>query len=541
MFEDDEILEVRYAASLKRKTILKIKKPLPKVLEEKPVGKVLDEYSFEIDFVPATIQIIQEKGNSRPLYYIDAPTTGPYTKNFLEHIMMEVTEAVPIEIKEIFDPKQSKTLKETFFKQVKQALKKYLPNVEEKIINQISGSILHRVYGLGELELLMSDDMLEEIAINSAKTPVTIYHKERGWLKTNIILKDEDEVINYSSQIARRIGREITTLKPILDAHLTTGDRVNATMTPISSEGNTITIRKFARRPWTLTDFVGKTHTLNSEMAALLWLAMQYEMNILIAGGTASGKTSTLNTLLATVPPYHRVLSIEDVREIMLPDYLKWNWVPLVTRAPNPEGLGEISMLDLMVSSLRMRPDRIIVGEIRRKKEAEVMMEAIETGHSIYSTLHANSAYQVLRRLSESPMSIPPMQIELIDLVLVQYRDRKTNKRRTYELAEIEQSSTGKALQANIIYKWNPRTDEWDKIGKPTKILTLLNLHTGLTEEETLEELDVRKQILEWMVRQNINEIDSVGEVMRVFYTNLEKLKELVKEDAPFEKLKEID
>lgn len=236
----------------------------------------------------------------------------------------------------------------------------------------LSGVVLHEMYGLGEIEILIGDEMLEEIAINSAKTPITVYHRVHGWLKTNMLPGDEEEILNYASQIGRKIGREITNLTPILDAHLLSGDRVNATLSPISSEGNTITIRRFARKPWTIVDFIGKAHTMNSEMAATLWLAMQYELNILIAGGTASGKTSALNSMLALVPSYHRIISIEDVREIVLPKFLEWNWIPLVTRSPNSEGLGEVTMLDLMITSLRMRPDRIIVGEIRRKRSRSI-------------------------------------------------------------------------------------------------------------------------------------------------------------------------
>ncbi|MBT4596936.1 MAG: CpaF family protein, partial [Candidatus Diapherotrites archaeon] len=350
----------------------------------------------------------------------------------------------------------------------------------------------------------------------------------------------EDEIMNYSSQIGRKIGREITVLSPILDAHLLSGDRVNATLFPITAEGNTLTIRRFARRPWTIVDFVGKAHTMSSEMAALLWLAIQYEMNIVVSGGTASGKTSTLNTLLALVPSYHRSISIEDVREIVLPTYLNWNWIPMITRSANPEGLGEVTMLDCLITSLRMRPDRIIVGEMRRKKEAEVLMEAIETGHSIYSTIHANSAYQVLRRLAEPPMSIPLMQIELVDLIVVQFRDRKTNKRRTFEIAEIEQTSTGKGLQVNTIFKWMPRSDTWEQLNRPTKLLTLLNLHTGLTEEEIEIELKERKEILEWLRDKNIADLDEIGYIMKLFYSDKRKVTELVNKKVSLEQIKEL-
>jgi len=220
---------------------------------------------------------------------------------------------------------------------------------------------------------------------------------------------------------------------------------------------------------------------------------------------------------------------------LVLPKYLNWNWVAMVTRSKNPEGMGEVPMLELMVSSLRMRPDRIIVGEIRRKKEAEVLMEAIETGHSIYSTIHANSAYQVLRRLAEAPISIPLMQIELIDLIVVQYRDRKTNKRRTYEIAEVEQTSTGQGLQVNTVYKWSPRSDTWEMLNKPTKLLTQLNMHTGMTEEEIFLELKSRAFILEWLQRNNINDVNLIGYIAKLFYSDPARVKKLAQENTSLE------
>ncbi len=536
-FEEYGILEIKYPTSLSRKPTIFLLNPIPSKIIQTPAGIHTENYSIIVDNVPAKISIITTKEEVRPIYGISLPAVGKYTKKFLNFIKNEIAETIPIELEEMLDPKKSKKLKIKFFEESQKHLKNYFRTSKQEMLDVLSGIVLHDMYGLGDIEILLGDDMLEEIAINSSKTPITVYHRVYGWLKTNFYPGTEEEISNYSSQIGRKIGREITTLKPILDAHLLSGDRVNATLSPISSEGNTLTIRRFARQPWTLVDFIGKSHTMNAEMGAFLWLAMQYELNVIVAGGTASGKTSTLNTLLAMVPGYHRIISIEDVREIILPKFLEWNWVPMVTRAPNPEGLGEVTMLDCMITSLRMRPDRIIIGEIRQKKEAEVMMEAIETGHSIYSTIHANSAYQVLRRLAEPPMSVPPMQIEQIDLVVTQFRDRKTNRRRTYEIAELEQTSTGKGLQVNTIYKWAPRTDTWEKLNKPTKIMTILNLHTGLTENEIEKEISEREKILKWLVKKGINGLNEIGFVMKKYYINKEDVlrmaeKNISKEDV---------
>lgn len=539
LFESDGVLEIEYPASLTKKPVMRLKNPVPSKLAEIPSGKTVQKYGITVDFVPAEISIIISPGEARPTYAVKMPSIGNYTKRFLDFIKDEVAENMPIDLEEILDPKKSKKLKERFFYELSAHLGRYFPNATKEMLNMLSGVLLHEMYGLGDIEILLGDDLLEEVGINSSKTPITVYHRIYGWLETNLLPGTEDEINNLSSQIGRKVGRDITVLNPILDAHLLSGDRVNATLFPITSEGNTITIRRFARKPWTIIDFIGNAHTMDSEMAAMLWLAMQYEMNVIIAGGTASGKTSTLNTILALVPTYHRIISIEDVREIVLPKYLEWNWVPMVTRSPNPEGLGEVTMLDLMVTSLRMRPDRIIVGEMRRKKEAEVLMEAIETGHSIYSTIHANSAYQVLRRLAEPPMSIPLMQIELIDLIVVQYRDRKTNKRRTYEIAEVEQTSTGQGLQINTVYKWVPRSDSWEKLNKATKLITLLNMHTGMTEDEINTEIMRRKEILDWMQRQDITDLDTIGFLVKLFYSEPAEIRKMAEKNMPIEKVAE--
>ncbi len=538
--EKQGIVDVHYPTIVLKQPSIELKKKIEEIKEEKIVGEKELEYSFVVDNVPVKVQIFKSVLEQRPLYFLRKPRIHVYTQLFLDSIKDEISEKIPVELSEILEKKKALALKKRFFEVTKEELIKFLPELSLEKINLLSGLMLHSMYGLGEIELLMGDNELEEIAINSSHSPVTVYHKKLGWLKTNISFKSEEEISNYSSQIGRKVGREITVLSPILDAHLLSGDRVNATLSPISSMGNTITIRRFARKPWTIINFLSEGHTMNLEMASLLWIAMQYEMNVLVAGGTASGKTSTLNALSAFIPSYQRIISIEDVREIMLPEYMHWNWVPLTTRNANPEGLGEVSMLELMQSSLRMRPDRIIVGEMRRHREAEVLFEAMHTGHSVYSTLHANSSQEVLRRLTEPPMNIPALQIESIDLLLVQYRDRRKNIRRTYELSEIESGRSGKELNINTIFKWDARTDDWDSINPASNFVRQLNLHTGMTEEEIGQELQDRAEILDWMIKNKISEINEVGQVMKMFYANPKIIKEAAKKNSKPEKILKV-
>jgi flagellar protein FlaI len=363
---------------------------------------------------------------------------------------------------------------------------------------------------------MLQDRNLEEIVVNGAKEPAWVYHREKGWLKTNIFIPTNIEIYNYAALIGRRVGTQITNLNPLMDAYLTTGDRANATLFPISSGGNTLTIRKFARKPWTVTDFI-KSKTISTEAAAFLWLAIQYELNILVTGGTASGKTSLLNVLSYFIPPNHRIISIEDTREIQLPRFL--HWVPMTTRPPNPEGKGEVTMLQLMINALRMRPDRMIVGEIRRSREAEVLFEAIHTGHSVYSTLHANTAEETYKRLVNPPINIPTSMLSSLQLIVVMHRDRRKEIRRVFQISEIfAGGSEGVEMEVNNVFSWFPSRDKIMNVGKSMRAMDDIKLYTGMSDKDIQKNLDGKKKILEWLARKNINNVNDVGKIVSEYY-----------------------
>lgn len=488
-------------------------------MKEKNLAK--DKYSLYADKVKAVVRIKQDRKDYVPRYEISYPEIKGPTSAVLSKIKEKLLEKIKIEGREVLDPKVMINIRKRFLEKSRELIKEYLPNLNETKRNTLAGRLIHQMFGLGSLELLLKDDSLEEIVINSAKEPVWVYHKEFGWLKTDIYLESEGEIYNYASIIGRQIGRQITNLHPLLDAHLITGDRVNSTLFPISTHGNTITIRKFARSPWTIVHFIDpKFNTLSKEVAALLWLAIQYELSMIIAGGTASGKTSLLNSLTPFIPPTHRIVSIEDTRELNLPEFL--HWVPLTTREPNPEGKGQVSMLNLMVNSLRMRPDRIIVGEIRRQKQAEVLFEAMHTGHSVYSTLHANTAEQMKRRMVNPPINLPESMLEALHLTCVQFRHRKYGIRRTFQLAEVlsEPSRKGKGRQINmnVLYRWDAKSDKLEKFKGSVRLFDEIKLHTGLTDKEIQKDIEEKKKILQWMLDNNVKTVNTVGKVVADYY-----------------------
>ncbi|MCX8163036.1 MAG: type II/IV secretion system ATPase subunit [Candidatus Micrarchaeota archaeon] len=485
--------------------------------------KIISTYTFKADQVPVSVEIIDFV--QYKLYSISLIELSIGTRIFLDQVKEILIKEVPPEASEVADVEKMIAIRNKFHQKIRQHLEQY--QLGGEVSDIMAGLLLHRMFGLGEIDLINRDDLLEEIAINNSKDPIAVYHRKFGWLKTNIYMPDENSIFNYASQIARRVGRQIATLTPILDARLETGDRVCATLNPISSHGNTITIRRFARVPWTIISLIGEpAHTMDFEMAAMLWQAFHYEMNLMVVGGTASGKTSALNALASFIPPNQRIITIEDTRELMLPKY-QWNWVPLLTRLPNPEGQGEVTMLDLIVTSLRMRPDRIIVGEIRKQREAEVAFEAMHTGHSVYSTFHADTAAQAIRRLTTPPINLPPTDLDTMHLLVVQFRDRRRNLRRTLEIAEIPEGTGEGVLEPNIIYRWRPRTDTWERVGEPIRFYKELNLYTGMTKEQIDKDNKKRQTILKWMVKNNINQIDEVGKIFSLYYSNPEEIYEI--------------
>ncbi len=518
--------------------------PAPHV-EEVPVEKseerarpripVLAQYSFTTEGIPVQVKIVKI-GEFVPHYEITMPSVDAWTRKMLEgKLRGELVSEVKLDLSEILDPKRYDEVKAKFMQGARHIIdrnfKEQLP--DEHARHVLSVYLMQNALGLGKLEGLLADENLEEIVINNAREQVWVYHKKIGWCKTNISLESEGQVYDYASMIARKIGRQINVLNPTLDAHLPSGDRVNATLFPISHFGNTITIRKFSKNPWTITNLI-RSSTVSPEAAALIWLCMQNELSLLVAGGTGSGKTSFLNAMSAFIPPNHRIISIEDTRELTLPKYL--HWVPMVTREANPEGKGEVTMLDLLVNALRQRPDRILVGEIRRQREAEILFEAIHTGHSVYATLHADNTEQAISRLTNPPINIPPQMLDAVSGVIVTFRHRRFNIRRVLEISEMLKQG-----KFNSLYRWTIKesgsgfTDKIKQVSKMTRLADQLSLYAGMDEREIADDVGEKSSILKWMVDNDYSDVDQVGRIVSHYYMDPDSILEAVKKNRPWD------
>jgi archaeal flagellar protein FlaI len=502
-------------------------KPAEKHHEEKNKDvkeKVLESYRLDVDKASVSIEI--KKTSEGTVYNLIIPEIAPGTQALLDEIRKELLSVTSFGVGEITDQKSLEEIKKRFMADSSRILKEKTPLIKKETEDFLIGILMQDMLGLGKTEFLINDINLEEIVVVSSKEPLRVYHKKYGWLITNLKIDNEEDINNYSNIIARRVGRQITVLNPLLDAHVMTGDRANAVLYPIATKGNTITIRKFARDPWTIIDLI-KNKTVSLDVAALLWLAVEYEMNILISGGTASGKTVFLNACMVFIPPSHRIISIEDTRELMLPDFLYW--CPLVTRTANPEGKGEVSMLDLLINSLRMRPDRIVLGEMRRQREAEVLFEAMHTGHSVYATVHADTAAETVQRLTNPPLNIPANLIKAVNLNVVMFRDRRKGIRRVSQVAEFIPGK--EEVSPNIIYRWVSEKDDILAHNSSLTFFEDLSRHTGMPQADINKDLSVKKQIFQWLIKNNLRSLNEVGKVMTIYHNNPEMLLDIIRKN----------
>lgn len=397
--------------------------------------------------------------------------------------------------------------------------------ISNEYLDNLARKLFQDLVGYGEIDPLIRDDNLEEIMVIGIDKPVFVYHREYGMMKTNILFKDAGEVMNLIDSIARQINRRIDQESPILDGRLPDGSRVNATIPPISADGPSMTIRKFKRDPLTIIDLIN-SKTISVELAAFFWLCFDglgvKSANAIISGGTSSGKTTTLNALSSFINPKERIITIEDTLELQIPHE---HVIRMETRPPNVENRGELTMNDLVKNSLRQRPDRIIVGEVRGS-EAITLFTALNTGHSGFGTLHSNDARETITRLTNAPMSVPNIMISAIDFIIMQnriYRSDGVSFRRISEVAEVSGIEEG-VIQLNKIFEWDPQSDTIKNVGITSKTLTEIAKVSGNSLNSLHDEIKNREIVLQHMVNQNIRSIRDVSTVLEMYYLDSQKV-----------------
>ncbi|KAF5075634.1 Type II/IV secretion system protein [anaerobic digester metagenome] len=408
-------------------------------------------------------------------------------------------------------------------------VKEFLKMRGARDVDRLAAQISQEMLGYGKLDPMIKDDDLEEIMVIGTGKNVFVYHRKLGMMITNVIFDDDAEVKGIIDVIARQVNRRIDQQTPILDARLQDGSRVNATIPPVSADGSTLTIRKFRKDPLTVIDLIN-FKTMSSHLAGFLWVCTDglgvKPCNAIIAGGTGSGKTTTLNTVAAFVPPRERIITIEDTLEIQIPHN---HVLRMETRPPNIEGKGELTMDVLVKNSLRQRPDRVIVGEVRGG-EAVTLFTALNTGHSGMGTLHSNTARETITRLVNPPMNVPNIMIPALDFIIMQnrmYRPEGGSIRRITEVAEVVGMEEGN-VQLNRVFEWNNVADKVEYVGIASQTLRDIAELRGIGITEIEEEIEKRRLVLEYMADNDIRSIDEVGSFINNYYKDSEEVLDII-------------
>ena len=320
----------------------------------------------------------------------------------------------------------------------------HLCDSEETLLNraereQLIEEVLDETFGLGPLEMLLKDQTISDILING---PKSVYVERRGKLeKTDVEFRDNQHLLQIIDRIVSKVGRRVDEVSPMVDARLPDGSRVNAIIPPLALDGAAVSIRRFGSNPLKLEDLL-HFRAFTPEIVLLLEAAIKGRLNLVISGGTGSGKTTLLNTLSNFIPSHERIVTIEDAAELQLQQE---HAVRLETRPPNIEGKGQISATDLVRNALRMRPERIIIGECRGGETLD-MLQAMNTGHDgSLTTMHANSPRDAISRLEtmimmsgfEMPIKAMRQQISSAVHLIVQTNRLQGGPRRVTHVTEI--------------------------------------------------------------------------------------------------------
>ncbi|MEM5830740.1 MAG: ATPase, T2SS/T4P/T4SS family [Candidatus Aenigmatarchaeota archaeon] len=478
------------------------------IIEEYPIvvrdGKTL-----------ALVRIVLEKG--KYIYNVIEPELNEKEKQILK----ELKEKILIFLGEKFELPYEQEVKEIF----STLIKNYSLSKDE--IDKIWYYIERDLIGYGVIDVLMKDPNIEDISCDGLSIPIFIVHKnpKLGSIQTNIIINNREELDSLVIRLAQKCGKAINLAQPLVDGILPDGSRLQATLeTDIAIRGSNFTIRKFPKKVLTPIDLI-KSRTIDALSLAYLWFCIDYGRNILISGGTGTGKTTLLNVISSFIKYEKKIVSIEDTPEIKLPHT---HWVQHVARVSISSGKeGEVDLFELIRAALRQRPDYIIVGEVRGA-EANVLFQGMATGHTGLATIHAEDMTKLIDRLKTKPIELSPSLIEILDLVIfvkrLFYKDKIT--RRVSDIVEILAADEKKVYYRNV-FRWDPFEDKF-KITSKSYTLYKISQSFGLSESEIKEEILNRAKVLDFMYKNDIRDLESFYKIVNLYHINKEALLEYI-------------
>lgn len=471
----------------------------------------------------AFVSIIENR--EMKYYYVIEPTLTVYEKTVLERVRNNLEDVLTQE-----DMITGKEKDVVLINRSMRLFDQYYSTLEVSSIHKIMYFLRRNFIGYERINPLIHDPNIEDISCSGIEIPIYLYHRKHNNIVTNIHF-GEKELDSLVVKLCQRSGKHISIGEPIVDATLPDGSRIQATLgKEVTTRGSSYTIRKFKGDPITPVDLM-RYGTCSVEMMAYYWIAIENNISVLFAGGTASGKTSLMNAISLFIPRLSKVVSIEDTREIML---YHENWIAGATRKSfTVGGTGEVSMYELLKAALRQRPEYILVGEVRGK-EALTLFQAMSTGHTTYSTMHASDVQTVVNRLENEPINVPHVMMQALGIICIQMQTyvNETRVRRTKTIVEITGlDARSGSLRINELYRWEPVHDNFKRAGD-SYVLNEIMRARGWSPDKLFIEFKNREQILAYMTAKQIRDYVSVSLIVHMYATNPQLVMEAVGNDT---------
>lgn len=444
-------------------------------------------------------------------YLLFEPELSPFEYELLERIHEDLRDVLILTDEELGIER-----KKLLLSKVTDLVDYYGINLEKNSLFKIEYYLIRNYLGWGRINALMIDPLIEDISCDGDNVPIFLFHRKEQNIKTNITF-DTNSLISLAITLAQRSGKHISSANPIIDATMPDGSRLQLTFgTEVTSRGTSFTIRKFRETPFTPVDLMD-LRTFNTEMLVYFWLSIENNMSLIFIGGTASGKTTSLNAVSLFIPPLAKVISIEDTREVTL---FHENWIASVTREIVSEGGGtQVDMFMLLKAAMRQRPEFILVGEVRGH-EAQTLFQAMNTGHTTFSTMHAGSVDAAIHRLENEPLNVPRNMLQALNIMSIQRQiqigpDRVRRCDEIVEIAGID-PATGN-IMVNTVFEYDPVSDDFSYTGRSQVLGEIASFH-GWGPEKLVEEMDRRKNVLNAVRDQNIRDYISFSKVIQAYY-----------------------
>jgi len=473
----------------------------------------------------ALASVLYNEERDEYLYYVVESKLSGDEKFFLAEVSERLRNVLLFtDLKEIGEEGSEEETKEKILRRkIDEVVIRHHIGLAPNLLMKLSYYIIRDFVHFGKIDPMMRDRFIEDISCDGYDIPVYIYHWKYGSTKSNIVFNDI-ELDSFVVKVAQKGGKHLSLSDPIMGITMEDGSRAQLSLgSEITTRGSTLTIRKFHDVLISPVDLI-RWGTFSAEEMAYLWLCVENGKSILFIGGTASGKTTSLNAVSLFIQQNAKIVTIEDTRELRLPHD---NWIPALTKVSFSGGKGGVDMYDLLKAALRQRPEYLLVGEVRGK-EALTLFQAMSTGHTSFSTFHADSVDATIHRLEYPPLSVPRSMMQSLDVISIQAQVFIGTKkeRRNLEITELLGiDPTTKNIKTMKIFEWEPAKDSFEGLKLSTsKILAEIARFNAWDKKQLDEEFGDRVKLLTVMAEKGIEPPEFISAI-RTFQANPEKVK----------------